>query len=263
MNLVKKITSKLDLLLGDKTRINIKKCDFGFSCRINDFIVYSHEKGCITKAYDQIFLNEVYFFRSENNNPLIVDCGANIGLATLYFKMIYPNARIIAIEPSREAYKSLVKNVRENKLTNVVCVNKAVSDIIGTVNFTTNEIISGSIREEKIMDNAYTVETCLLSSFLNEKVDMLKVDIEGAEKMVIPEIADCLQNVDNLFLEFHSFVQETQYLSVLLKTLESKNFRYFIENDSRNKLKRPFEEIPVSLNQDMQLNIWAKRKNVI
>src|SRR5438105_2732424 len=65
-------------------------------------------------AYGSIFVNHCYAFRSGTQSPLILDCGANIGLSTLYFKRAFPNARIIAFEPDPRVYEALVHNVHGN-----------------------------------------------------------------------------------------------------------------------------------------------------
>src|SRR5688572_17057445 len=47
-------------------------------------------------SVDEIFVEEVYKFKAESDHPVILDCGANIGLSLVYFKKLYPNAHIIA-----------------------------------------------------------------------------------------------------------------------------------------------------------------------
>lgn len=250
-------------LIGNKvytpSSFTIKKNKWGgFESSYHDFQIHSHEAQCISGVYKQIFLDEVYHFSTNKQEPLIVDVGSNIGLGILYWKKLYPGAQIVAFEPSREVFRSLKKNIDVNKIANVRLLQKAVSDFEGTAKFTANEKISGSLVLEKNLEHTYEVEVVKLSDFLKEiEVDFLKMDIEGGERKVFFEILPYLSNVDNLFLEYHSFVHETQYLAEILKHLQDLNFRYYIEDDF--KVRKPLTSDYVSLGQDMKLNIWAKK----
>ena len=73
---------------------------FLFSCNIS----FLH-------SLEEIFEEEVYRFQTENKTPLIIDCGANIGLSVLYFRRLFPNAKIIAFEPDEGIFKILQKNM--------------------------------------------------------------------------------------------------------------------------------------------------------
>jgi FkbM family methyltransferase len=66
---------------------------------------------------------------------VILDCGANIGMATLFFKWLYPNARIDAFEPDPKTFQLLENNVKQNHLTNVATHNCALWDIDGKIDF--------------------------------------------------------------------------------------------------------------------------------
>src|SRR6516164_4426665 len=49
--------------------------------------------------YKDEFIQQIYHFESSSTNPLIIDGGSNIGMSILYFKRLYPNARIVGFEP--------------------------------------------------------------------------------------------------------------------------------------------------------------------
>ena len=61
--------------------------------------------------YDDIFRKNVYFFEANTSEPFIIDCGGHIGLAVLYFKTLYPQARILSFEPNPETFALLQKNI--------------------------------------------------------------------------------------------------------------------------------------------------------
>ena len=69
------------------------------------------------QAYHEIFMRQVYFFRSDSDSPVIVDCGANLGLATLYFRTLYPRSVVEAFEPDPVTFKILEENIAHNAAT--------------------------------------------------------------------------------------------------------------------------------------------------
>lgn len=245
-------------LIKGSSHNNVQKVDSYFRKDHDNLKIYTHDMACIDRAFTQIFVNNVYDFNSKNEAPLIIDAGANIGLAILYWKKKFPKAKIIAFEPSKLAYKSLLKNVEENKLDNVVCINKALSNTEGIQSFTTNELISGSLNMDKNLELNYEVQTTRLSKYLQNPVDFLKIDIEGGEKQIYEDVKKHILNLNYIFLEYHSFINEPQYLSKYLSLFESNKYRYFIEGEYNKK--HHFTQTKVSLNQDMQLNIWAHKE---
>ncbi len=60
-----------------------------------EFFNYIH----LVHLFEENFARNEYFFETKKDHPLIVDCGANLGDTILYFKWLYPQARIISFEP--------------------------------------------------------------------------------------------------------------------------------------------------------------------
>ena len=207
-------------------------------------VLYTNTVAHFLSYYKKIFIKEIYKFHSISIPPQIIDCGANIGLGVSYWKREFPNAEIIAFEPDPVVFKVLEKN--SEKFANVKLINKALSDKKAIMKFTSNEKLSGSLNLSKNLDKVIEVETDLLSEHINHRVDLLKIDIE-----------DKLYLVNNVFLEYHSFIHENQGLSEILRILEECGFRYYLDTEMLRN--RPFFDLVSSLNQDMQVNIWAKR----
>ena len=88
-----------------------------------------------------------------------------------------------------------------------------------------------------------------------DKIDMLKMDIEGAENDVIPHIASALYKIDKIFIEYHSFNNGEQRLDEILSLLKQNKFRYYIRHV--NNRKSPFIDTAKDKEMDMQLNIFA------
>jgi len=252
---------KIIQIIKRKIKLTRKKNSFDKSINLyiftkDNMCFYSNSFEHFESYYKKIYVDEIYKFETQNSSPLIIDCGSNIGLATKYWKILYPNSEIISFEPDPEIFKALKKNT-EN-LPKVKIHQLALSDQIDELEFVSNGKLSGSLNLSKELTLKIKVKTAKLSSFIQGKtVDFLKIDIEGEEIKVIQEIAPYLKNVDHIFIEYHSFLGQKQELSILTKILEECNFRYYIE--SERMISAPFLNKKVILNQDLQLNIWAKR----
>jgi hypothetical protein len=88
-------------------------------------------------------------------------------------------------------------------------------------------------------------------------VDFLKIDIEGAETETLKDCADRLGNVENLFVEYHSFDGERQTLDTLIGILAGAGFRLHVH--SPNASPQPFVHRDLNAGMDLQLNIFAFR----
>jgi FkbM family methyltransferase len=75
---------------------------------------------------DELFVRKNYEFEARRKDPMIIDCGANIGLSIIFFKMLYPACRIIAFEPDKNVFNVLQKNVESFDFKDVELYNRAV-----------------------------------------------------------------------------------------------------------------------------------------
>jgi len=214
-------------------------------------------------GYKEIFQDEIYRFKPDRSAPNIIDCGANIGLAVLYWKQQFPDAEIIAFEPDPVAYKVLSQNVQSHGLKRVDTIAKGVWKSQGEVVFCSEGSTAGRLEDVSEIapsdrpSQAVNVQVVRLRDFLTDKVDLLKIDIEGAEYEVLADCSDLLTNVQNLFVEYHSFPGEDQKLSEILHILSSSNFRYHIKPGFH--VNQPFTERRSHVGMDNQINIYAYR----
>ncbi|HWF45148.1 MAG TPA: FkbM family methyltransferase [Candidatus Kapabacteria bacterium] len=212
--------------------------------------------------FREIFIEGCYLFQTDNKHPRIVDCGSNIGMSILFFKSIYPNARIIGFEPDPSTFEKLKSNIERNALMDVTVYPFALSDNDGAIDFYHNEKDAGSlvmsVHKERIAGQKIIVPSRKLSSFITEPVDLLKLDIEGAEEEVLPELASsgALRLVKRMFLEYHHhIIPEKNNLSETLSLLEKEGFGYQIAADvAKGKFITPGEF------QDVR--IYCYRKNL-
>lgn len=218
-----------------------------------------HDGASFAVTYKEIFRDEIYKFHSVSPSKLILDCGANMGLSVLYFALNYPQHRIIAFEPEKETFEILRENVATFGLTNVTLYQKAVWTKSEVLTFYSDGGMGGRVGHKF---DYYTppvrVEAVPLSDYLEEPVDFLKIDIEGAEDIVIKSCRSLLGRVDHIFFEYHSVRNAPQTLHELLQIVHEAGFAYHIkESATRN---RPFIDTDTFCDRfDMAITIFCKR----
>jgi FkbM family methyltransferase len=209
--------------------------------------------------FRELFTDDNYKFTAQSNEPVIYDCGANIGLSCLYFKSLYPKAKIIAFEADKNIADILSMNLKNNNIEDVVVVDSAVWIHDSGIEFSIEGSDSGSIQG---LGNKIKIPSVRLKSILeksNSEIDLLKIDIEGAEYEVIKDCKQSLNNVKNIFIEYHSWNSSPQKLSEILAVLEENNFRYFINTVCGRS--QPFINKGEDQNMDLQLNIFGVKRN--
>ena len=217
-----------------------------------------HDAGCFYNTYQEIIKDNIYHFKTSSKKPYIIDCGANMGLSIYYFAKEYPNAEIVAFEPEEEIYSVLEKNIATFQLANVKLYKKAVWNTETTLEFYSDKGMGGSVENKYNNQKPTYIETLRLANFLNKKVDMLKLDIEGAEYTVLKDCKQLLKNVENIFVEYHSFINKEQHLDDVLLILKQEGFRYHLRESFFRKM--PFIDKNLACdNMDMAINIFAYR----
>jgi FkbM family methyltransferase len=208
----------------------------------------------------EIFVEEVYKFQCRKADPFVIDCGANIGLSVIYFKRRFPQSKIIAFEPDAAIFQTLKGNIAQFDYEDVQLINKGVWEKETTLSFLAEGTLGGRVvddRASSCRSDIISIQTVRLKDYLRDQVDFLKIDIEGAEYEVLLDCADFLNNVQYLFVEYHSTASESQKLDEILSIITNSGFRYYIKEASRN-VRHPF----VEKNRnwfDLQLNIFCFR----
>jgi FkbM family methyltransferase len=144
-----------------------------------------------------------------NRPAAIIDAGANIGLASIWFASKFPDARIIAVEPERSNYDLLARNVAP--FPNITPVHAAVWSHVGTlavnepngwdpIAFQTHELADSARSDQRVP--SLTVARLMAEHHL-KWVDLLKVDIEGAEKEVFSSPDVWIGSVGAIAIELH------------------------------------------------------------
>ena len=206
---------------------------------------------------EEIFEKQIYRFPADTETPCILDGGANIGLSAIYFKQLYPKSQVIAFEPDPEVFAVLSGNLRAFGFDDVELVKKALWSSETTLSFMQEGADAGRVGNLLPEHNVVKVETVRLRDYLDRPVDLLKLDIEGAETEVVLDCADRLANVKNLFIEYHSFTDKPQTLAPLLEAVTQSGFRLYIHPIAASP--QPFCRRSENYGMDMQLNIFGYR----
>lgn len=244
---------RLVLLYGDVRRYSVRKVKFlSYEITVPDCLSFIWQ-------FKDIFSDENYKFIAKGSSPVVYDCGANIGLSCLYFKRLYPKAQIKAFEADPSIAGLLKANLAANHINDIEVISKAVWTGSDGIEIGIEGADGASVYSEA--GRKIKIESVRLRELLEREdcVDMLKMDIEGAETEVIRDCADSLGNVKHFFIEYHDFINRPQALDEILCILRKSGFRYFIRQ-AADRLQpfvvRTNKNLPAS---DMQLNIYAYR----
>lgn len=162
------------------------------------------------RVYDQVIQRREYELPVRRQPSFIVDAGANIGFASVFFANRYPNARILSLEPEKSNYEMLARNVAP--YPNIKAVRGALwseitdLDVIdpgfGNWGFQVGTQNGSSSGDSHQTVHAFTIET-ILRDFGVEKIDILKIDIEGSELEIFQTADRWIDKVDSLVVELH------------------------------------------------------------
>jgi FkbM family methyltransferase len=182
-------------------------------------------------AIQSLILKRQNDFLYDGDDPVILDCGANIGISILNYKRQFPNARIIAFEPDPEVCKVLRENLELNSVQDVEVVEAAVWTEESTLEFYQHYTTDGSrlVLDEdyvpKVSEDKLFVKTVRLVDYLRElTVDFIKMDIEGAESAVIADSVPYLKKVPQMVIEYHHMMSSAEAFSSILKHLTVAEF---------------------------------------
>ena len=182
--------------------------------------------------WEDIFVKGVLAFASPSASPRILDCGANVGLASLYFHRLYPSARITAFEADPALFAMLDANVKMNRAETVETRQAALWTSTGTLTFQCEGSDSGMISTlpGAVDGRATEVPSMRLRDVLDEgPVDLLKLDIEGAEGVVLADCESVLHRVRAIVMDLHEFDPAVRQAPQVLELLTRSGFSYSID----------------------------------
>jgi FkbM family methyltransferase len=207
----------------------------GSQAIVAGFKISYFDRPTLAFLFREIFVRQVYRLQMPTPEPFILDCGANLGMATLFFKFLYPECQVRCFEPDPNTFQLLQKNVADNRLQSVEAFNVALWRENSSVDFFCDPVVHGSLlmstSAARVKGPAIKVPARRLSEFIDRQVDYLKLDVEGAELRVLQELSESgkLQHIHQMAIEYHHRIPgEASTLSVFLRILEDNGFEYQI-----------------------------------
>ncbi len=178
------------------------------------------------ETFKEIFIDNIYNIPLHIYPKTIIDAGGNIGLASRFFKHKYPESQVILIEVDQENSKEAEKNLKS--YSGLTILNKGLYNtntyfkINDTFNATNSYVV-----EEATQDD-YDIESITIPDIIHEYnwqvVDLLKIDIEGAEKALFSsDYEEWLPKVNVIMIETHDRMVAQCSITVM-KALDRYDF---------------------------------------
>lgn len=178
--------------------------------------------------FTDVFINKEHEAEIKGMINCVIDCGANIGLASLYFLKKFPAAKIIAVEPEAGNFLMLKKNL-EN-YPNAIAVNMGVWNKETNLRIVNMEQGNHSFKVEETNDTNNVVRAISIGELIQKNsitnVDLLKIDIEGSEEQVFENIEPWIKNVNVIFLEIHEKIKPGITKKIIEKLQPDFNFSH-------------------------------------
>lgn len=226
--------------------------------KLREYLFETPDVPSVVYQIKETFFDSQLKFETDKTEPIIIDCGANVGITCAYFKHIFPKAQIKAFEADSNIFEYLKKNIEKNGIRDSVeLINKAVWTDNNGIEFGMEGADGGSIYKKN--SESEKVASVRLKEVLEseKEIDLLKIDIEGAEDAVIADCGESLKRVRRLFFEYHSHKDRRQNLDLILRTLSENNFRYDIQGTKKGSPFARKASKKDSVDLDLQLEIFA------
>jgi FkbM family methyltransferase len=161
-----------------------------------------------TSIFEDVLLRGHYAQALPFDPKTIVDLGANIGMASIYYANLYPDARIVAVEAEASNFEVLSRNVAS--YSSILPIHAAVWNRDGNValaapqgaNDAIDKIVFAVHDGEGISVRAITMQSLMSEAGISD-IDLLKVDIEGAEKELFETALSWIHSVRCIAIELH------------------------------------------------------------
>lgn len=182
-------------------------------------LTYRLNRGDI-QSIREVWMEEAYRLPFDRSPDSIIDLGANIGLTSLWLAVRYRPSRCLAVEPSASNAAIARENLAQ---LDIPLIEAAVGPSDGVAYFAASaESNLGRVAESGAEVQVLSMET-LLGRLGRDTVDLVKVDVEGAEQELFTERTGWLAQVQAMIVEFHP---ELVDYPGLVRGVEGAGFRY-------------------------------------
>ncbi len=216
-------------------------------------------------------LETAHLTKTIKKGDTVFDIGANIGIYTiLASKLVGPRGKVYAFEPDPENYRLLIKNIKLNKLENVVAVKSALGDKTGRVRFYQDISNPGeSSLAELYRANRYMVSITTLDKFCStnhiKRIQIIKMDVEGGEIDILNGGKKVLEKMKNITIYSEcnpegllKFARNTDDFITAFRTTGFK-ITSFIDEQRRMTHKFTQKSLNDTLRQTAYVTVIAKK----
>jgi len=183
--------------------------------------------------WQDIFVRRTLDFTTVAPRPRILDCGANVGVASLFFRRRYPDAHITAFEADPALFALLDANLDANGAASVERRNVALWTANGSLTFRSEgsdsgmiESLPGAVDGRRVVVPSLRLRDVIAAE---SAIDLLKLDIEGAEDAVLADCEGVLDRVRAMVMDLHEFDPSDRQTPRVLERLARAGFTYAID----------------------------------
>lgn len=212
----------------------------------------------IFNNYTEFFVDKVYDSLDIKNKNVVFDIGANVGLFTKFIKT-QGAKKVYCFEPNPTAIKHLHNNFKDDD--SVVLNDFAVSHKDGKIELNideSNSLISSVFTQtnNKLNIDCYSFDT-LFKKFNLNKIDLVKIDIEGGEFDIIDNLSEeTFNKIDTFLIEYHDFYF-TDGMEKVIKLINKLNINGYEVMDATPTHKHIFAY------KKQQVNIESKKLKIV
>lgn len=163
-------------------------------------------------SFEDIFAHDAYRINEKVDAKVILDCGANVGHASVYFAQHYPTSKIIAVEPNTENVELIIKN--SSAYPSITCEHSAIWNKPNYLKIENENASNWAFRVVESTESdpksfKATSIQAICEKYHIDKIDILKMDIEGAEAFVFDKHSmEWLKKTEYIIIELHDRFQE-------------------------------------------------------
>ncbi|MBI5447391.1 MAG: methyltransferase [Gammaproteobacteria bacterium] len=152
--------------------MNIKVINLGKDkfIKFGPFLSYFYNEASALKEVENVFVEEIYAFKTRNPRSLMIDVGSGLGITALYLKYKNPQAKIVCFEKNPELLLLSEKNFKANEVKGITLVPVSA--------------------EKKIADK--------LNGYINHPIDFIKIDLPGEVTALLSSLGKRLLLVKEL-----------------------------------------------------------------
>jgi FkbM family methyltransferase len=187
-------------------------------------------------TFNQVIFDKCYDTGYGLNPKTIIDCGANIGLASIYFKTMFPDATVIAVEPEAENYKLLCRNI--SSYPNIHTLNGGIWSTSSNLRIKDEGLGSWSFSVEEVdyeddtTVKAYSIPD-IMQQFNISTIDILKIDIEGSEKELFSKnMEQWLPFTKTIIIEMHDWMNNGGGAKAVFSAICHYDFYFLLRGEN-------------------------------